>query len=80
MKEDKKNRQQLACDYISENYVAFHRLRFDEIAQKVQLRDEINIGDDRTEEIIGAPDEPRGFVGRAEVSTTPTMITSSVNV
>ena len=70
MSEEKKNRQQLACDYIHENYVAFNRLRYDLIAQKVQV----------CEEIIGAPNEPRGFVGRAEASTTSTMISSSVNV
>ena len=70
MSEEKKNRQQLACDYIHENYVAFNRLRYDLIAQKVQV----------CEEIIGAPDEPRGFVGRAEASTTSTMMSSSVNV
>ncbi len=39
MSEAKQNRQQLACDFIHENYVAFHRLRFDEIAQKVQIYD-----------------------------------------
>ena len=37
MSEEKKNRQQLACDYIHENYVAFNRLRYDLIAQKVQV-------------------------------------------
>ena len=37
MKDDKHNRQQLACDYIHENYVAFNRLRYDLIAQKVQV-------------------------------------------
>ena len=40
MSDEKKNRQQLACDYIHENYVAFNRLRFDTIAQKLQLREE----------------------------------------
>jgi hypothetical protein len=40
MSEEKKNRQQLACDYIHENYVAFNRLRYDLIAQKVQLLEE----------------------------------------
>ena len=39
MKDDKHNRQQLACEFIHDNYVAFNRLRFDEIAQKVQLQD-----------------------------------------
>ena len=39
MKEDKPNRQQVACDFIHENYVAFDRLRFDEITQKVQVRE-----------------------------------------
>ena len=41
-KEEKINRQQLACSYIYDNYVAFDRLRYDVIAQKVQLRDENN--------------------------------------
>ena len=41
MSEEKKNRQQLACDYIHENYVAFNRLRYDLIAQKVQMCEEI---------------------------------------
>ena len=40
MSEQKQNRQQLACDYIHENYVAFNRLRYDLIAQKVQLLEE----------------------------------------
>ena len=40
MSEENKNRQQLACHYIQDNYVAFQRLRFDCIAQKVQLREE----------------------------------------
>jgi hypothetical protein len=70
MSKQEKSRQQLACDYIQSNYVAHDRLRYDLVAQKVQLRDEI----------IGAPDEPRGFVGRAEASTTSTMMSSSVNV
>ena len=39
MKDDKHNRQQLACEFIHDNYVAYNRLRFDEIAQKVQLQD-----------------------------------------
>ena len=41
MSEDKKNRQQLACDYIRHNYVDYDRLRYDLIAQKVQVREEI---------------------------------------
>jgi predicted P-loop ATPase len=40
MSEQKQNRQQLACDYIHENYVAFNRLRYDLIAQKVQVRED----------------------------------------
>ena len=40
MSEENKNRQQLACHYIQDNYVVFQRLRFDCIAQKVQLREE----------------------------------------
>ena len=39
MSEQKQNRQQLACEYIRENYVAFQRLRYDLIAQKVQVRE-----------------------------------------
>ena len=41
MSEEKKNRQQLACDYIHENYVASQQLRYDLIAQKIQIREEI---------------------------------------
>ena len=40
MNDNKTNRQQLACDFIHNNYVSFRRLRFDTIAQKVQLREE----------------------------------------
>ena len=39
MSERKQNRQQLACDYIRQNYVDHERLRYDLIAQKVQVRD-----------------------------------------
>ena len=35
---ENKNRQQVACDYIRDHYVAFNRLRYDSIAQKVQIR------------------------------------------
>ena len=38
MSEQKANRQQLACDYIRQNYMDFNRLRYDLIAQKVQVR------------------------------------------
>ena len=38
MSETKANRQQLACDYIRQNYMDFNRLRYDLIAQKVQVR------------------------------------------
>ena len=31
---DKQNRQQLACDFIFNNYVSYRRLRYDTIAQK----------------------------------------------
>ena len=37
--EKKPNRQQLACDFIFENYIQFRRLRFDTITQKVQICD-----------------------------------------
>ena len=37
--EKKPNRQQLACDFIFENYMQFRRLRFDTITQKVQICD-----------------------------------------
>ena len=37
--EKKPNRQQLACDFIFENYIQFRRLRFDIITQKVQICD-----------------------------------------
>ena len=45
MSEDKKNRQQLACDYIRHNYVDYDRLRYDLIAQKVQVRDAHSLED-----------------------------------
>ena len=50
MTDDKKSRQQLACDYIQDHYVAFNRLRFDLIAQKVQVRcaDCDSLGDEAT--------------------------------
>lgn len=42
------NRQQLACNYIQDNYTAFNRLRFDTIAQKVQiLRPDPATGEER---------------------------------
>ena len=37
--EKQPNRQQLACDFIFENYIQFRRLRFDIITQKVQICD-----------------------------------------
>lgn len=40
MSEQKQNRQQLACDYIRQNYVDYNRLRYDLIAQKVQVQEE----------------------------------------
>ena len=45
MSEDKKNRQQLACDYIRHNYVDYDRLRYDLIAQKVQVRNAHSLED-----------------------------------
>ena len=61
MSEEKKNRQQLACHYIQDNYVAFNRLRFDTIAQKVQL----------CEAIIEAADEPRAwrYITNADINS-----------
>ena len=61
MSEEKKNRQQLACHYIQDNYVAFNRLRFDTIAQKVQL----------CEAIIEATDEPRTwrYITNADINS-----------
>ena len=38
--EKQPNRQQLACDFIFENYIQFSRLRFDTITQKVQIQEE----------------------------------------
>ncbi len=40
--EKKPNRQQLACDFIFENYIQFRRLRFDTITQKVQICDALD--------------------------------------
>ena len=45
MSEPKQNRQQLACDYIRHNYVDYDRLRYDLIAQKVQVRDAHSLED-----------------------------------
>ena len=61
MSEEKKNRQQLACHYIQDNYVAFNRLRFDTIAQKVQL----------CEAIIEATDKPRAwrYITNADINS-----------
>lgn len=36
----KKTKQEIACEYLRENYIDFDRIRYDEIAQKVQIRDE----------------------------------------
>lgn len=41
MSDSKSNRQQLACNYIREHYVARNRIRFDVITQKVQIRDAV---------------------------------------
>ena len=35
----KDNRQQIVCEYVQENYVAFERLRHDVISNKVQIND-----------------------------------------
>ena len=51
-KEPQKNKQQIACDWVYENYVAFNRLRFDVVSQKVQIRQESNIGGVNTEEWV----------------------------
>ena len=45
MSKEQKNRQELACEFIFNNYVAYKRLRYDLVAQKVQVRDENNVGD-----------------------------------
>ena len=36
---EKKNRQEVVCDYIYNNYVQFERLRHDVISNKVQIND-----------------------------------------
>ena len=38
MSQEQKNRQELACEFIFNNYVAYKRLRYDLVAQKVQVR------------------------------------------
>ena len=43
MSDSKSNRQQLACNYIREHYVARNRIRFDVITQKVQIRDAVHL-------------------------------------
>ena len=61
MSEQKQNRQQLACDYIHENYVAFNRLRYDLIAQKVQLLEEYSLrAPDNATSVISDPAEFKG--------------------
>ena len=63
MNDNKTNRQQLACDFIHNNYVAFRRLRFDTIAQKVQLREEPGINNHASE-----PDRWR-YITNADINT-----------
>ena len=38
MSKEQKNRQEVACEFIFNNYVAYKRLRYDLVAQKVQVR------------------------------------------
>ena len=63
MNDNKTNRQQLACDFIHNNYVSFRRLRFDTIAQKVQLREEPGINNPASE-----PDRWR-YITNADINT-----------
>ena len=63
MNDNKTNRQQLACDFIHNNYVSFRRLRFDTIAQKVQLREEPSINNHASE-----PDRWR-YITNADINT-----------
>ena len=63
MNDNKTNRQQLACDFIHNNYVSFRRLRFDTIAQKVQLREEPGINNHASE-----PDRWR-YITNADINT-----------
>ena len=47
-KQDKKElRQQLACEWLHENYLQYDRLRHDIVTDRLQIREE-NIGDCRT--------------------------------
>ena len=53
---DKQNRQQLACDFIFNNYVSYRRLRYDTIAQKVQVCDvqDVSFGNEKWRYITNA--------------------------
>ena len=45
---EKKNRQEVVCDFIFNNYTAFERLRHDIISDKVQIRKGDNVWTDIT--------------------------------
>ena len=73
MSEDKKNRQQLACDYIRHNYVDYDRLRYDLIAQKVQVRN-AHILEDASLQDAAEPLQFRGegswrYITNADINT-----------
>ena len=68
MADNKSNRQQLACEYIRKHYVDFRRLRFDTIAQKVQLRDSDSIDDFNSNHTARYLDKWR-YITNADINT-----------
>jgi hypothetical protein len=68
MADNKSNRQQLACEYIRKHYVDFRRLRFDTIAQKVQLRDSDSIDDFNSNHTASYLDKWR-YITNADINT-----------
>ena len=68
MADNRSNRQQLACEYIRKHYVDFRRLRFDTIAQKVQLRDSDSIDDFNSNHTASYLDKWR-YITNADINT-----------
>ena len=68
MADNRSNRQQLACEYIRKHYVDFRRLRFDTIAQKVQLRDNDSIDDFNSNHTASYLDKWR-YITNADINT-----------
>ena len=69
MSEPKQNRQQLACDYIRQNYVDYERLRYDLIAQKVQVRDAHSLEDGSAYSLEFRGEERWRYITNADINT-----------